>query len=155
VLDSYGWSDALHRRFLDYAASSSVKGLVPARVTVQQRGLYVLATPAGEATARLSGRFAHEAAEGDYPVAGDWVAATLRSAEASRTAFARKSVGRGGGQVVAANVDVAFLVASLNQDLNARVSSAIWSWRGRAVPRRPSCSPRRTSVLTVKPARRS
>ena len=42
---------------------------------VQQRGLYVLATNLGEMTAQLSGRFAHEAEAGAYPVAGDWVAA--------------------------------------------------------------------------------
>jgi ribosome biogenesis GTPase len=125
VLSSYGWSDALQQQFHAYAS----RGLAPARVLVQQRGLYVLATPAGEASGRLSGRFAHEAGAGDYPVAGDWVAAAVRPAEASaaihhllprRTAFARKAVGGGGGQIVAANVDAAFLVTSLNGDLNAR-----------------------------------
>jgi ribosome biogenesis GTPase / thiamine phosphate phosphatase len=130
VLDSYGWNDALQQQFHEHAAQHSALGLAPARVIVQQRGLYGLATPAGEATARLSGRFAHGAAAGDHPVAGDWVAATVRPAEASatihhllprRTAFARKAAGRGGGaQVVAANVDVALLVASLNRDFNAR-----------------------------------
>lgn len=130
MLDSYGWNDALQQLFHEHAARHAVQGLAPARVIVQQRGLYVLATPAGEATAQLSGRFAHAAAAGDYPVAGDWVAAALRPAEAGatihqllprRTAFARKAAGRGGGvQVVAANVDVALLVASVNRDLNAR-----------------------------------
>jgi ribosome biogenesis GTPase / thiamine phosphate phosphatase len=130
VLDSYGWNDALQQQFHDYAATHAVPGLAPARVIMQQRGLYGLATPAGEAAAQLSGRFAHEAAAGDYPVAGDWVAAALRPAEAGatihhllprRTAFARRAAGPGGGvQVVAANVDVALLVASLNRDLNAR-----------------------------------
>jgi ribosome biogenesis GTPase / thiamine phosphate phosphatase len=125
VLNSYGWSDALQQQFQAYAA----RGLAPARVVVQQRSLYVLATPAGEAIAQLSGRFAHEAVAGHFPVAGDWVAAALRPVEASatihhllprRTTFTRKAVGHGGAQVVAANVDVAFLVASLNQDLSAR-----------------------------------
>jgi len=126
LLISYGWSDALQLAF----ASHSAPGLAPARVTVQQRGLYLLATPEGEATARLSGRFAHAAADGDYPVAGDWVAAALRPQEGSatihhliprRSAFVRKAVGAGSAsQVVAANVDVAFLVTSLNADLNPR-----------------------------------
>ena len=100
-------------------------------MTVQQRGAYHLATPAGEMTAQLSGRFAHEALEGDYPVAGDWVAAALRPDEGSatihavlprRSAFTRKAAGPGRptGQVVAANVEMAFLVTSLNADLNAR-----------------------------------
>jgi ribosome biogenesis GTPase / thiamine phosphate phosphatase len=130
VLHSYGWNDALQQQFHERAAQHAVRGLAPARVIVQQRSLYVLATPAGEATAQLSGRFVHEAAVGDYPVAGDWVAAVPRPGEASatihhllprRTVFARKAAGRGGGaQVVAANVDLALLVASLNRDLNAR-----------------------------------
>ena len=38
-----------------------------------------------------------------------------------KTAFIRKAAGpRGGAQVVAANVDTAFLVASMNSDLNLR-----------------------------------
>ena len=124
--DSYGWSDTLQQQFEPHAA----RGLAPARVIVQQRGLYVLATPTGEATAQLSGRFAHEAEAGGYPVAGDWVAAAARPEEASatiqhllprRSAFVRKAVGGGAGaQVVAANVDVAFLVTSLNAELSAR-----------------------------------
>ena len=126
MLNSYGWSDTLQQQFQTYAAH----GLAPARVLVQQRGLYGLATPMGEAAARLSGRFAHDAEAGAYPVAGDWVAVAIRAAEASatihhllprRSAFVRKAVGGGGAaQVVAANVDVALLVASLNGDLNAR-----------------------------------
>jgi ribosome biogenesis GTPase len=124
LITVYGWSDALQQQFQTYAA----RGLVPARVIVQQRGLYVLAAPTSEVNALLSGRFAHAAEAGAYPVAGDWVAAAVRTAEASatihhllprRSAFVRKAIG-GGAQVVAANVDVAFLVASLNADLNPR-----------------------------------
>ncbi|MGL4960781.1 MAG: ribosome small subunit-dependent GTPase A [Inquilinus sp.] len=127
MIDRYGWSPALQQDFRPHAA----RGLSPARVTVQQRGAYHLVTPAGEMTGQLSGRFAHEALEGDYPVAGDWVAAALRPDEGSatihqvlprRSAFTRKAAGPGRptGQVVAANVEVAFLVTSLNADLNAR-----------------------------------
>ena len=84
----------------------------------------------GEATAQLSGRFAHEAEAGDYPVAGDWVAAAVRAARGERhhppSAAAPQRLRAQGdrrrrtAQVVAANVDVAFLVASLNADLNPR-----------------------------------
>jgi len=99
-------------------------------VIVQQRGLYGLATPTGDVAARLSGRFVHEADVGMHPVAGDWVAAAVRPDEATATiehvlprhsAFIRKAAGGGRmAQVVAANADVAFVVASLNGDLNAR-----------------------------------
>lgn len=127
MLNSYGWSDTLQQHFAVHAA----RGLLPARVIVQQRALYALATPMGEMAAQLSGRFTHEAQPGDYPVAGDWVAAAVRAAQGSatihallprRSAFMRKAVGGGGTamQVVAANVDVALLVASLNADLSPR-----------------------------------
>ena len=127
MIDRYGWSPALQHDFRPFAA----RGLLPARVTVQQRGACRLVTPLGEMTGTLSGRFAHEALEGDHPVAGDWVAAALRPDEGSatihavlprRSAFTRKAAGPGRptGQVVAANVEVAFLAASLNADLNPR-----------------------------------
>ncbi len=126
MLETYGWSDTLQRQFASHAA----QGFVPGRVIVQQRGLYRLATPQGEVSAELSGRFLHEALEGDHPVAGDWVAARLRPGEAAATihhvlprasVFVRRASGPGGGsQVVAANVDLVLITASLNADLSLR-----------------------------------
>jgi ribosome biogenesis GTPase / thiamine phosphate phosphatase len=124
MLESYGWSDALQHDFQPFAA----QGLVPARVIVQQRNLYRLVAEAGEIEGRISGRFAHEAADGGYPVTGDWVAAELKGGAAviaqvlpRRTAFTRMAAGTAKDrQVVAANVDVALLAASLNADLNLR-----------------------------------
>ncbi|MFI4976117.1 MAG: ribosome small subunit-dependent GTPase A [Caulobacterales bacterium] len=126
MIEQYGWSDALGHDFAPHAA----QGHAPGRVTVQQRGLYTLATDHGELTAQLSGRFAHEAGEGGYPVVGDWVAASARPHEGAatihavlprRSAFVRKAAYTVQDmQVVAANVDVAFLVASMNADLNGR-----------------------------------
>jgi len=142
VLNTYGCSEALQQQFQTYAAC----GLAPGRVIVQQRGLYVLATETGDVTARLSGRFVHEADAGMHPVAGDWVAADIRPDEASatiqyvlprRSAFVRKAAGGGHtAQIVAANVDVAFIVASLNGDLNARRIERYLAtaWDSRASP---------------------
>lgn len=126
MLDTYGWSETLQRQFTDHAA----RGLLPGRVIVQQRGLYRLATPQGEVLAELSGKFLHEALIGDHPVAGDWVACAVRPEEGAATihhllprssVFIRRASGPGGGsQVVAANVDLVLLVASLNADLSLR-----------------------------------
>jgi ribosome biogenesis GTPase len=125
LLSTYGWSDALRHDFEPYAA----EGLQPARVIVQQRGLYRLITEAGEVDAKVTGRFVHEAGEGDFPVVGDWVAVdlggdggnTIHAVLPRASAFIRRAAGpAGGAQVVAANVDVALLVASLNADLNPR-----------------------------------
>jgi len=126
LIEDYGWSDALAQQFIPHAA----EGLVPGRVVIQQRGLYGLITAAGEVRAKISGKLARDAEAGGYPAAGDWVAASpsapgeiavIHHLLPRRTAFTRKAAGPAGGvQVVAANVEVAFLAASLNTDLNPR-----------------------------------
>jgi ribosome biogenesis GTPase len=124
LLSNYGWSDKLQHDFQPFAA----EGFVPARVIVQQRNLYRLVTDAGETEGRISGLFRHEAAEGGYPVTGDWVAVEMKGDAAviahilpRATAFTRMAAGTGKDmQVVAANVDMALLSASLNADLNLR-----------------------------------
>jgi ribosome biogenesis GTPase len=164
LIHDYGWSDALQEHFDSYAA----RGFAPGRVIAQQRGLLRLATDAGELSAELSGRFIHEAAEGDHPVTGDWVAAALRPAEGTatvhhvlprRTVFTRRAAGpAGGAQVVAANVDVALLTASLNADFNPRrleryLASA---WESGAAPvvvltKADACDDSETYVAEVEP----
>lgn len=126
MLTSYGWSPALQDQFAPFAA----QGLVPGRIIIQQRGGYRLITDAGEIDARAAGALIKTLSEAERPTAGDWVAVEARPGETTalvqallprRSAFIRKASGpRGGAQVVAANVDVALLVASLNSDLNLR-----------------------------------
>lgn len=124
MIDLYGWSDRLQLLFAPHMA----QGLSPARVLAHHRGLWRVLTESGECAGRLSGRFASEAAPGDYPVVGDWLAVstienaadvTINAVLARKSAFIRRAAG-GGVQVVAANVDVALLVAALNGDLNLR-----------------------------------
>jgi ribosome biogenesis GTPase len=124
LLTTYGWGRGLQQDFAPFAAQD----LIPGRVIIQQRGLYRLATEAGEIDAKLSGRFHHQAAEGEHPVTGDWVAAQAEGGSAliqglvpRRTAFVRREAGTAHRlQVVAANVDVALITLSLNGDLNLR-----------------------------------
>ncbi|HWF78797.1 MAG TPA: ribosome small subunit-dependent GTPase A [Caulobacteraceae bacterium] len=126
MIQSYGWSDALQHDFAPHA----VRGLIPGRILVQQRGLYEVVTDLGELAAQVSGKLAHEAGPGDFPAVGDWVAlaarpdegaATIHALMPRRTAFVRKAAQSvADEQVVAANVDVALLVASMNADFNAR-----------------------------------
>ena len=125
MIDLYGWSDALQAAFAPYAA----RGLFPARVIAHHRDLWRLVTRQGETAGRLSGRFALDAVPGDYPVVGDWLAiggapdsadAIIHALLPRRTVFSRQAAGGIGVQIVAANVDVALLVAALNGDLNLR-----------------------------------
>jgi ribosome biogenesis GTPase len=126
LLKTFGWSEALQFSFAPHAAL----GLSPGRVIAQHRGHYALATDDGELTARMSGRLLHASGGGDHPVVGDWVACTPRPGEAAasiqavlprRTAFLRRAAhSLQTTQVVAANIDVAFLAASMNADFSPR-----------------------------------
>lgn len=126
MLSRYGWTARHEADFAPYAA----QGLKAGRVVVQQRGGYRLITEDGEAWAQAAGRLMKSREEMARPVAGDWVAFEPRKPPEPlfvqhvlprATAFVRKAAGRGvHAQVVAANVDVAFLVTSLNSDLNLR-----------------------------------
>ena len=128
MLSSYGWSPELQELF-----DQEFEGrddLAPGRVSVQQRGILTLVTGQGEVPATLAGRFVREAAQGDFPVAGDWVAVALQPDGSGvihglvprRTAFVRRAPADSGQteQVVAANADLALLVAALTRDLNLR-----------------------------------
>jgi ribosome biogenesis GTPase len=122
-----GWSPALADAFQPYADS----GLQPARVTAEHRGALVLRAESEEIWADVPGRMRHRAGSiAELPAVGDWVAferhpqaerATVAAVLPRRTAFVRKAAGfESVEQVVAANVDIVFVVTSLVDDLNAR-----------------------------------
>jgi ribosome biogenesis GTPase / thiamine phosphate phosphatase len=131
-LATLGWDDAWSTAFEEHRAA----GLVPGRVAVQHRGAYDVLTDEGETRARLPGRARRDAESlAELPVVGDWVALesaaaasdapTIRAVLPRRTKFSRLAAHDPGSdatreQVVAANVDVAFIVASLVDDLSPR-----------------------------------
>jgi ribosome biogenesis GTPase len=100
--------------------------LIPARVAAQHRGAYVVWSADGEVRARATGRlfYEHEVG-GAVPAVGDWVAvgapATITAVLSRRSAFIRKRAGLGSDeQVLAANVDLALLLAGLDDDFSLR-----------------------------------
>lgn len=125
-LTSFGWSGDVSVAFAAHAAA----GLEPARVVAEDRGSYVVQTGGGERRASVTGRYRFEAGNDPaaYPAVGDWVAVearedgtTVHALLPRRTSVVRHAAGlRSVAQVVAANVDVVFVVASLNHDLNLR-----------------------------------
>lgn len=100
------------------------------RVTAVFRDQCLLQFPDGERTAQVTGRFRFEAeSRADFPAVGDWVNASVEgpngalvhSIEPRRSVLSRKSPGQTTEeQVLAANVDIAFIVTSFNDDFNAR-----------------------------------
>ena len=126
-LETLGWSEHFAALFAPHAAA----GLVPARVAVEHRASYELLTELGDAQAALAGRFRHIAASrAELPAVGDWVAfapgakgglGTVEAILPRTSAFTRKAAGRDhGDQIVAVNVDVVFIVTSLNAELSPR-----------------------------------
>ena len=126
-LEPLGWDSAFMDAFESYAAD----GLVPGRVAVQHRGAYDVYTELGELRVDLAGRLSHEATgAGDLPAVGDWVAVAARPGESAgtiqavlprRTKFSRKVAwSETEEQVLCANIDVVFLLMSLNEDYNVR-----------------------------------
>jgi ribosome biogenesis GTPase len=124
-LNALGWSPSREAEFEPYAGA----GLAPARVAAQHRGGYVVYAAHGERPAGVAGRLRHAAvAAADLPAVGDWVAvedapnaATVHAVLERSTAFSRKAAGEEvAEQVVAANVDVVFVVSAFGDDLNLR-----------------------------------
>jgi ribosome biogenesis GTPase / thiamine phosphate phosphatase len=125
-LEALGWSAHFEEAFAPYAD----EGLEPARVAVQHRGAYVVCTQTGDLSAEPSGRLRHDAEAGGLPVAGDWVVVRRHEDESGAIIHAvlprRSSISRKAAwlateeQVLGANIDVVFLVAGLDGDLNLR-----------------------------------
>jgi ribosome biogenesis GTPase / thiamine phosphate phosphatase len=108
-LAALGWSPFFAEAFEPYEP----EGLTPARVAVQERGAVVLFTTEGTVQAR------------GHAVAGDWVAfdgerGEIRAVLPRRTRFSRKEPWLTEEQVVAANVDTAFLVTDCGRDFKPR-----------------------------------
>jgi ribosome biogenesis GTPase len=102
-------------------------GLDPARVAGQHRGALDLIAPDGPRRGIVPGRLRHEAeSTADLPAVGDWVAhepetGVIQAVLPRRSGLARRSSdGRAVAQVLAANVDLALILGSLNQELNLR-----------------------------------
>jgi ribosome biogenesis GTPase / thiamine phosphate phosphatase len=130
ALATLGWDETWDAAFAPHRA----EGLVAGRVSVQHRGEWDVVTEDGEVRARIPGRLRHEASSrAALPVVGDWVALStaaqepeIRAVLPRRTQFSRRAAHEPGSQavreqVVAANVDVVFVTASLSDDVNARV----------------------------------
>ena len=119
LLHKLGWDDGWEAAFAEHRAA----GLVPARVAIQHRGAYDLIAEAGELRASATTRLFKS---DDLPAVGDWVGFDPASTQVEavldrRTSISRKEVWHAAReQVLAANIDVAFLVQALPFDFNVR-----------------------------------
>lgn len=126
-LQKLGWDEYFEKMFAPLKNS----GMSPARVTIENRERYQIATEMGECPAEVTGKFIFSTdSSADFPKVGDWVAVTLFESEQKaiihevlprKTKFSRKVAGRTfEEQVIAANLDVIFIVQSLDENYNLR-----------------------------------
>jgi ribosome biogenesis GTPase len=142
-LTALGWTPRLEEAFAPFAA----EGLVPARVALEHTHIYRIFGAAGERLARVSGRLRHNAAHRvDFPAVGDWVAidagapdgdARIQAVLPRFSRFSRRAAGDATEeQIVAANIDVVFLVSGLDGDFNPRRIERylVVAWESGATP---------------------
>jgi ribosome biogenesis GTPase len=129
-LASLGWDAERDNEFTEHRAS----GHVPGRVSVQYRGAYDVITEAGELRCEVPQRLVRDATTpAELPAVGDWVVVepagegrgVIHAVLDRRTRFSRLAAHDPGShttveQVVAANVDVVFVVSSITDDLSMR-----------------------------------
>lgn len=126
-LTQLGWNPTRVEQFAPHAA----KGLVPARVAVEDKHYYRVWTSDAELIAQIAGKLIHEA-KGNHaklPKVGDWVAIKLLPSEEKAsiqavlprtTQITRKNSGREtSSQVLATNLETIFLVMAADVSYNA------------------------------------
>ncbi len=121
-LAPFGWTNEFRKKWQVLDAP----GLVPARITADFGTSMRVATPS-VITAELSGNLSHYANRDDVPKVGDWVAvrlldnsnAVIEALIPRRSEIARKVAGKQTKkQIIAANVDVAFVLLALDSDFS-------------------------------------
>jgi ribosome biogenesis GTPase / thiamine phosphate phosphatase len=128
TLEALGWDRERAREIEPWAGKD---GYQPGRVLIGFNYLYRVGIEGGEIEAVLSGRLKHHAErQGELPAVGDWVVLRIRPREdrgaivavlPRRSRFSRRMAGNvTDEQVVAANVDVIFIVMSLDDDFSVR-----------------------------------
>jgi ribosome biogenesis GTPase len=128
VLTELGWDDECAAAFAEFGGRPDT---YPARVLVEFNYLYRVAGDEGEFEAVIAGRMKHRASSrSELPAVGDWVAVRKRPDEdrgaivavlPRRSRFSRRMAGQvTDEQIVAANVDVVFIVMGLDPDYSLR-----------------------------------
>jgi len=122
-LQAYGWDEHCTQLWREL----DLGDLIPGRV-VTDRGSHLKVVTPQEYDAEISGKLSHTARSHELPKIGDWVAllvtddnkAIIHAVLPRKSEISRKMAGdRFGKQILAANIDLAFVVQALDDDFNA------------------------------------
>ncbi len=127
TLEQLGWTSGLEQAF----KAAFPEGLIPARVIAEHRAAYDVICAGGEYTAEVSGVFRRAAkkSRAQFPAVGDWAALsfdtggrrrTIHGLLPRKTALSRLDPGGREEQVLAANIDIVFIVQGLDDDYNLK-----------------------------------
>ena len=142
TLEDLGWTP----RFAEAFAPFRTERVFPARVSLEHTHIYRVIAPEAEMLARVSGRLRHDApTRSAFPAVGDWVVveaaaggdARIRAVLPRVSHFSRRAAGNPTEeQVVAANLDVVFLISGLDHDFNPRRIERylVTAWESGAAP---------------------
>lgn len=122
--EDYGYNESLEK----FRKENNLTEFSVARVIAEHKERYIIASAEGECEAEITGnlRFAAAGRE-DFPAVGDWVAVTIYDSGTAlihkifprRSIIQRQAIGSAGDiQIIAANVDYAFIVVGADRDFN-------------------------------------
>jgi len=123
-LKDLGYNENLEK----FRVENNLKEFEVGRVVTEHKERYIVKTENGDLEAEITGnlRFSAKTRE-DFPAVGDWVVLTIYDSDFAiihkilprRTVISRQAVGEFGEvQVIAANIDYAFLVQAVDRDFN-------------------------------------
>lgn len=121
----YGWNNILSEQ----KQLSSFHTLLHGRVTVTHRTCYEIISEEGSYLCELTGNMLYGRSPEEYPCTGDWVVFQPIDSDKglivdmlprTKTLYRKKSGSASERQAIAVHVDKAFIVQSLDMDLNVR-----------------------------------
>jgi ribosome biogenesis GTPase / thiamine phosphate phosphatase len=123
-LKNLGYNDELEKLRIEH----NLRDFEIGRIVSEHKERYIVKTEKGESEAEITGnlRFSAKSRE-DFPAVGDWVALTIFDSDFSIihkilprfSIISRQAVGQTGEiQIIATNIDFAFLVQAVDRDFN-------------------------------------
>ena len=131
TLEDWGWSPFFAEKLIPWGSSE----YLPARVIRGEKNFFRVWSLQGEMTVRFAGKVRYKAGgRADLPVVGDWVVikpqpdqrGIIHALLGRKSSFSRNLPGTRKGkerieqQVIAANIDLIFIVSGLDRDFNLR-----------------------------------
>ena len=123
-LEDIGYNDDLK----NYCKEQIQENFKVGRIIAEHKERYVVKTEKGEYHSEITGNLRFSAKDRyEFPIVGDWVALSIFEDELAiihkifprKTVLERQAVGKfGEKQLIAANVDVAFIIQAVDRDFN-------------------------------------